>query len=303
MSDQSVKPSAFFCVPFRTLKIIGLWQDENSSWQYQVYGFTHNFISVQIHFLFSFLYLFHYENFYDLTDCIAIFSTICGEILKTTNFVRKLQVVIKLVDSLEALMSEFGNNHSHERIAKHVKLVGSVYKILLTLGVVSCIQTGLISLLNVKDHTLSYRMYYPFIDYQNNDTWFIILALFQLTSISACTMVLTLDCLPVFFMAYATGLLEELSDRLALVKVRPSVAQITADPTLIKPQSNEEDLMEILKCIEIHQKIKNLVADVQKSFSFVIFIQGLISSVIFCAVAYLISMVRMFIILKREQKL
>ena len=300
MAVSSINPSDFFRLPFKIFEFFGLWQEKNSSWPYRVYGGLVNLFQVQLFTLFHFFYLFHFENIFDLTDCIATFFTNFGEIFKTINFVVKLQDIKKLVQTLEDLLSEFKNIKSCDRILKRLKFVRLVFKVFLVSGIATCTLAGLVPIFNIKDHTLAYRMHFPYIDYKNNDTWFIILALFQMVPVSASVMILTLDCLPVFFMAYAIGLLEELSERFATIRVRPTVAQITADPTLVKPQNNVEDLKELLKCIQIHQKIKNLITDVQEIFSFVIFVQGLMSSLIFCTLAFMLSLVRFLIILKSE---
>ena len=293
MAVSSINLSDFLRFSFKVLKFFGLWQEKNSSWPYRVYGGLVNLFQVQLFTLFHFFYLFHFENVFDLTDCIAFFFTNFGEIFMTINFVIKLQDIKKLVRTLEDLLSEFKNIKNCDKILKRLKFVRLVFKVFLVSGIVTCTLTGLVPIINMKDHTLTYRMYFPYIDYKNNDTWFIILALYQMLPVTASVMIITLDCLPVFFMAYAIGMLEELSDRFAAIRVRPTVAQITADPTLVKPQNNGEDLKELLKCIQIHQKIKNFITDVQEIFSFVIFVQGLMSSLIFCTLAFMLSLVRL----------
>ena len=293
MAVPSINPSDFFRFPFKIFKFFGLWQEKNSSWPYRIHGGLVNLFQIQLFTLFHFFYLFHFENIFDLTDCIATFFTNFGEVFKSISFVIKLQDIKKLVHALEDLLSEFRNIKSCDKILKRLKFVRIVFKVFFVSAFATCALAGLVPIFNMKDHTLAYRMYFPYIDYKNNDTWFITLALYQMLPITASVMIITIDCLPVFFMAYAIGMLEELSDRFATIRVRPTVAQITADPTLVKPQNNEEDLKELLKCIQIHQAIRNLITDVQEIFSFVIFVQGLISSLIFCTLAFMLSLVRL----------
>ena len=268
-----------------------MWQEKNSSWPYRVYGGLVNLLQVQLFTLFHFFYLFHFENIFDLTNCLGTFFTNFGKVFKTISLVIKLQDIKKLVHTLEDLLSEFKNNKNRDEILKRFNyfLVRIVFRVLLVSGFVTCSVAGLIPIFNMKDHTLAFRIYFHYIDYKNNDTWFIILALYQMLPVTVCFVILTIDCLPVFFM-----------QQFATIRVRPTVAQITADSTLIKPQNNEEDLKELLKCIEIHQAIKNLITDVQEIFSFMIFIQGLMSFLIFCMLAFILSLVKLSIILKSE---
>ena len=92
--------------------------------------------------------------------------------------------------------------------------------------------------------------------------------------------VVALDMLPVFFMSAANGLLEELSERLSRIGENQ--------------QNIQKDLKELLKCIEIHLKIKHFTKATGDMFSTTILIQGLLSSILLCSTAFSLSLVRHF---------
>jgi 7tm Odorant receptor len=121
-------------------------------------------------------------------------------------------------------------------------------------------------------------MYVPGVDYKNNELHFIIFAIYQMTPVIVCSMVAAFDMLAVFFMAFAIGLIEELSNR---------VEQIGE-----KGKTSAEQYKELIECMKIHQDIKSFVGLIQKHFSLFIMIQGFMSSLIFCSLAFIMTLVR-----------
>lgn len=97
-----------------------------------------------------------------------------------------------------------------------------------------------------------------------------------------CSIDITLTCLPVIFMGYAVALLEELSKRLTKIG------------ELVKTHEGIEDnawLTELVECVNLHLKIKEFTRNIEKHFSTIILVQGLMSSIIFCTSIYILSTV------------
>ncbi|CRK90014.1 CLUMA_CG003740, isoform A [Clunio marinus] len=167
-----------------------------------------------------------------------------------------------------------------KRFTKEVRLL---HGILLVCAICSAISVSLIPFFNISKHELSVRMHFPMLDYKNNDTIFITIAVLQLTIVLGAIANITLDVFPIYFMCYAIGLIEELGDRLE---------NIGSNHAVIGHQEENDgnDLNELLKCVEVHRKIKRLVSEIEEHFSFVIMLQGLMSSLIFCATAFMLSL-------------
>jgi hypothetical protein len=287
------EPVKVFDFLFKIIKTFGLWQVKSSSWRYRIYGCFMHLFFIDFFTLFQFLFLFHFENIEELSDNISTLLTNFGEVLKTINFIFKITSVVKLVDSLKKLIasSECELTKNHIQIRKYVKQGWSLYKFLAASAVLTCALAGLVPVFNRQEHKLPYRMYYPYVDYKNNNLTFVLLALYEMSPIITCVIIMSLDMLPVLCMCFATGLFEELSIRLEHIARKYTVSDITENPRLIDDSKGEHDVQELLKCIEIHQGIRNFVHDTQDHFSTIIMVQGIMSSIIFCTTAFMLSLV------------
>lgn len=284
----------FFFLPFKVMKVFGMSQDRDSSWFYRVYGFVIHFAFIDLFTLFHVIYFFHFDTLQELSDCAGTFLTNFGQVLKTLNWMMKLKSIKKLVDSLEQLVSfsDHSGNKDRKQLTNFLKQGRFVYKVVFISAVTSCLFAGLVPLLNKKNHKLAYRMYFPYLDYTNNEEIFVLLAIYQMSPVFICAVTLSVDCIPVFIICFATGMIEELSDRMREIGKKISVWEISENPRMIQNTQNEETIMmELLKCVEIHLKIKELIVGVQSNFSGVIMVQGISSSIIFCTTAFMLSLV------------
>lgn len=95
------------------------------------------------------------------------------------------------------------------------------------------------------------------------------------SSFIGSTMTVLLDGLPVLFISYAIGLIDELCKRLESIG--------------LSEEFSEEELK---SCITIHQKIKDFVAEINGTFGIVFFIQGSGTSVNLCTSVFTASIVK-----------
>lgn len=102
-------------------------------------------------------------------------------------------------------------------------------------------------------------------------------------SFICCWIDIALVCIPVIFMSYAVTLLRQLSKRLE---------KIGDERDNLDPERERMHLKELNDCIKIHLRITEFVRNIEKHFSTIIFVQGLMSSVIFCTIIYMLSVVR-----------
>lgn len=115
----------------------------------------------------------------------------------------------------------------------------------------------------------------------NTELSFFIAAIYTLVdSFICCSINLSLDSMPVIFMSYAIAMLNQLSQRLEKIGEDQNVK--ANDPRYLK---------ELIDCVKLHIKIKDLTQNIEKHFSVIILIQGLMSSIIFCTIMYNLSMV------------
>lgn len=144
-----------------------------------------------------------------------------------------------------------------------------------------------------KPYSIPYAMWSP-LDYENGFTGFIIMWLFQfLSPLSMSGIVVAHDMLPIFFFSLAIGLLEELAKRVNAIDTTCQTKLTTLDRKIkfddMMQRHETKLLKELEKCIEIHLKIRQLIATSQRIFSVMICVQFAISSIILCTTAYSIS--------------
>jgi 7tm Odorant receptor len=114
-------------------------------------------------------------------------------------------------------------------------------------------------------------------------------------------------------MSFITGTIEELCERLKAVTIakqnaipiiqnnEASTSRPMNEKTKIANEKikianqKKEKLKEFQKCIEIHLKVKKLVADVCDIFGNVIWMQGFLSIVVLCLIIFAFTFVRQFI--------
>lgn len=110
-------------------------------------------------------------------------------------------------------------------------------------------------------HKLPLKMWFPY-DYDHNDSQFWLSAGYQLLiGLIYTPVVIIVDMLPVFFICFTIGLIEELFERFerAVDEAKPN-----------KSHQQSENMKKLIKCIKLQQEIKNLVSDITEVFGIVI---------------------------------
>lgn len=278
-------------------KFVGVWQEKTSPWIYRIYAIVFHFFGTFLFTFFGFLYLFHMEDILGLSDCLSIFLTMIAFCIKAINFMLNRTKFLNLIQSLNILIqrSAFQGNKGHKRIRVHIKKLAIIFNLFAVATVFAVVTSILVPIFNWRKHVLPYRMYFPRVDYKNNDYMFAILVLFQSTPALTSVLDITLDTLPVVYMGFAVGLLEELSVRLENIGsiIEGNNSEEASNPVVKSGrQINKLDPMEeLLKCIEIHKEIKKYIGDIQKYFATIIMTQGIMSSLILCTTVFTISVV------------
>lgn len=304
---EKFDPLFLFKLPIGIVKLLGLWQDENSSWLYRLYGLVFHLICIDLYVFMQIIYLiFMFENVYDFSHVLGGVVIYIVIVLKTSNFMYELKEIKMLIVMMIKLI-EFTENGNQQRplLRKQVLRDHKVFKIFLANCVVAAWLAIIVIIVYHHEHRLPYKTWAP-VDYHNNKNWYWVLAFYQIfcPTCGAC-IVATLDMLPVFFICIATGLIKELCQRISSIGTK-EVKLIMEPPTslhikflLISKQRHieEEHLKELLSCIEIHKEIKKFATKSGKIFSTMIFAQGVSSSINMCTAAFQLSLVRSLIFL------
>jgi 7tm Odorant receptor len=216
---------------------------------------------------------------------MSVLPTYIAMLLKSINFITHIGEIKLLFDTIETVLEK---DPMSEKFKKRIQTVDKVFKFFWASAVMT---TVLGSLIPFVTHELAYRMWFPY-DYNNNDVLFWISASFQIfESCSYCGLDMVLNMVPVFFMVYILGMLEQLCDRLDELKRRKT---LNPDGSINRFESNNNS-KEFLKCIEYHLNILQIKKRVEKIFSTVLLLQGLMSTLILCTTSYALTIVRIFI--------
>lgn len=272
-----------FTTLFKVTKYGGIWQDKSSTSAYRFYGVIWHFFASFLFTFLGFLYLFHFEDIQALSDCLSVTLTMFAYCIKIVNFIRNREKYLLLIRSLNEVIikSEYDGNRNHQRIVNHIVRVKKIYVAFASAAIITIAFSGMIPIFNWKEHRLCYALYYPWIDYKHSDVLFIILEIYEMSTMVTAVVDITLDTLPVVYMIFAVGLLEELSDRLENIDCSNEDNK----------EENSQALKELLNCIKIHKEVKKYIADTEKCFATIIMTQGVMSSLILCTTLFSLSLV------------
>lgn len=282
MEPELFKP---FKLAFAIMKKTGMWHDGKRSLRYSIFGYFSVFFVVHVFWLQYLIYAFNTTNLEDFMEAAGYAASQTAQLFKFWNFYFKLPKILKSLKNLTYLLAFSADNrwNNREKIKSQIAFGMKIYKAFWFSAWTTCFIGCTMPFIK---HRLPYNSWFPFntetseIGFWSASTYMaIILFPMSVTDI-------TLDILPVIFMTFAIGLLEELSVRLE---------KIGDEKFLTAKQQNSEK--ELIKCIKIHKKILVFVKEIEENFSLAIFLQGLISSTILCASAYTLSTVRNFITL------
>lgn len=273
-----------FRVPLKILKVFGIWQTKESSWTYLIYGIVMHLIFVDIYTLLQFGYLFTFETFEDFAVLMSVLPTYIAMLLKSLNFIMHIEEVKVLFDSVEAVLEK---DPMTDKFKKRVENVDKVFRFFWASAVTTTVLGSLIPIVTRK---LAYRMWFPY-DYKNNALLFWLSAGLQsFESITYCGLDMVLNMFPAFFMAYIISMLEHLCDRLDGLKKRKT---LNADGS-INQEERKNNSKEFLNCVKYHLRIIEITRSVEKIFSTVLFLQGLMSTLILCTTSYALTIVILF---------
>ena len=284
MDEKLFKP---FEVLFKVLKCTGMWQNGSQSWTYFFAGFLFHFFSIVVYLGFELIYAAKAETFNDMIDALGLSVTFIAMLFKWINFLYKIKKIEKSVEHLIALMTFSINERleTRDHIRSSVDYGFKAFKIFW----ISAFCNGLSAIITTSvSHKLPFKVWFPF-ETEKSQFGFWIAAFLQVFNcIVISTIDVSIDFLPITFMTFARGLTDELSERLLeFGKIRKTKSGKQFNGKINKNQSDQ-----IVKCIEIHRKIKEVQGEIQKNFSVVILLQGLLSSVILCTCAFTMSVVR-----------
>jgi hypothetical protein len=256
-----------------TFNFLGLKFDKNYRWK-TVIGMIVNMLTIYAFVIGELNHMSKADSLEEIVQGFSIFSSGTCVIFKTIHYMKFSKPIEKLYENLKDIFnSRFFNDQNIddcESLKKEIRDIVIIFKIF----IFSSFSSVTIFFLTFFVQGLVYDVMYPF-DITNWIGFWIAVVHQSFTSIYVVPLVTCLDSLPVLFIGYATGIMNELAKRLE------SSGSLCDD----------DDKLHLEKCIEVHKQMKELVIEIQNNFSGILFIQGFISSTTICSNIFLASMV------------
>jgi hypothetical protein len=230
-----------------------------------------------------------YGNLSAFVFDVGLTTTVLVIIVKAGNYLLKaeqIQESVKLFHEILKL-SDDGKSKKRDKLMKPIRFGFKFYKTLLFFAFLNSISSFFLPFFT---HKLPFPLKVPFGITDGPAGFWITSVILLVYSIPTGFLNVTLDSLPFIFMSYATGLIEDLAE---IIEESGRKDEVNEDQRATnsqqKPEYNANP--DLIKCVEIHKKIKEFVSEIQRLFSFPIWVHATASSGILCSFVFSLSTV------------
>ncbi|KAG5684590.1 hypothetical protein PVAND_013815 [Polypedilum vanderplanki] len=263
---QSLKNSNEVLTVFLTLlKYLGLFITRNSS---ILYNFTAIFIRIfliDLCILLQLLYLPQVKSIVEFTAVISILAAYIRSTCEITVLYYKIYKIQDLVEEIKHCAAEFEVN---EKVSEEIISINKIFKKMLIFAQYMMIVSIISCVLFDKEFFL---MWTPF-DIVNL-SYFCIVFIYQITgSWYLLNIDILVQFLPIYFMAFIVGFLEQLYVKLEKIKISNS--------------TQNEVKEKLKKCVRLHNKISQISKNVNDIFGVIFLIKAIITSILICTILF-----------------
>nr|QGW50713.1 odorant receptor 15 [Propsilocerus akamusi] len=269
-----------FRIPVRILKTFGLWLTKEANWIYWLFSIINQLVMIELFTFLQFVYLFTFQTFEDFANLMSLLPTFCSIVVKSLNLCYNVNEIQTLMSSLHDLF-EFCT--TTENLKLRIIEIDRIFKIFWSSALLTCFLGALVPF---TVHELPYKMWFPY-DTSNFYLFWLSASYQIIVTFCISAVDIVMDSLPVMFMSYAVGALEELKHRLASLEKHK---QLNVDGSINR--NKVDNLKQFLKIIEMQRTINNFIKRIERIFSTVLLAQGLMSTLIFCTTAFSLSIVQ-----------
>jgi 7tm Odorant receptor len=170
-------------------------------------------------------------------------------------------------------------------VEKRIKRIDKIFKAFWTSALFT---TSTIVLVPFYSGELPYKMWFPY-DYRQSKILFWLSAAYQeLDTFCFSGADIALEILPVIFMSYVLGMLDQLCDRLEQIKIPKTLNSDGSINQMMRCNNKKE----FERCIKYHMAIVDICEKVKNVFGPVLMIRGLLSTLVLCTTSYALTLVR-----------
>lgn len=261
--ESFIRNSPFY-LALKILSVLQWFPGPHLSKRFILAGFVSHFILVELYLALQIVNFFFYETFQELTAMMALLPSYIALMVKSFNLIRHSKQLNELFLMTAELLEMSGDA---KQIKRRVASADKIFKASLAVATILCL-FGDIATAN----ELPTAMWLPF-DTKNSRVGYWTAAVIQCTnSHLTCTASLCYDMISIFFLCYAVGFLETLSDNFGKLC--------------------EDDRGTSFKdCVKFHWKVQHYIKKILETFSYSWLAQKAMSDLILCNVLYALSTV------------
>ena len=262
--------------------MLGLWQQKDSHWSYQIYGMALHLFLTDLFVLAHTGYMidmFLKGSIFKLFDALTVLFTFYSLMLKCFWFMMKTEKIQDLMEQMELLkeMSSFDEvGKRRPTLEAQLRQVFNMCCKYYAAGWLMCISGAVLPLFHNK-RGLTYQTSILWDD-QESEVAFWLLAVYQyLVSMYSTTIGCSVDLVLVVFMGFSSAIIDEISVEVDSID-----------------GSDSKSLKRLQNCMDCHIKTKDFINDVSKNISFLFFVQSFMSSLILCTSIFILTSVSFF---------
>jgi hypothetical protein len=259
-----------FELPLNILRGVGMWLTKDSSWQYIIFSLLMHFIFIDGLIVLQLLYFLQAQTFIDFSMLFCVLPSCIGAWFESYAYQINKGKLFGIMDLIRECIDEFGlSDHSRRRLMK----IDKIFKTLLANMLFTVITHVIFTTIQ---HEIMAKIWIPF-DVTEGYNFYLVIT-YQTGALTFYTLVsLCYDLIPAIFMVYLVGMLEQLCERFENLK-HDTITK-GDEPSSSRKNGNRPEL---IKCINYQLKIRDIVNELNSTFSVLFLIRGLFSMVIFC---------------------
>lgn len=255
---------------------MGLWNEKATKFN-SFKMFSYIFLTL-VFIIMGGLYLINAKDLIDFIDAVTICPSLIGSFVRVLILVREKPKIEDCLNQLKDLIidNRWNDNQKALKLSNRVIKIEKTFKTIFSMVVFSFAATFFVPFFS---HELPYKFWFPF-DYNQSKVLFWSSVTFE--SVGGLVMspvIVIVGNLPVFFIVFLTGVVEELSIKLKSISSNNQTG------------TDDKNLQELLKCVQIHHKIKIVAAGVTDVFGTTIWMECLMSVLALCTAAFTMTVV------------
>jgi hypothetical protein len=200
-----------FDSPISFLKTTGAWIDQDTSKRKFVIAIVMHCILLDFTLVTQFVHLVTIGKLEEFAETFMMFASFLSVFVEHLSLIVGRKKIESLLEELNKLISIAEVDKKVEgKLKKRVSQISTIFKVNFGMIVLLAVPSAVYSILNSK---LPYGTWSPY-DFQTNQVAFWILASIQSVGITTYLISICIEALPLFFISFMTGLVEELAEKI-----------------------------------------------------------------------------------------